>query len=147
MIKAVHIDRKKLFELTEYGEDQAARLGLKVSKDRNQGLEHRYFIEQVKALYLAAGWFPFKEKADIDLVIEKVGRVLAIEVETGKNKSEQTQKNLEKLVRFTADRKIIIAANEAALAKVRRLMADLTLPGVGAIEVVMARDFLKNPPE
>ena len=58
------------------------------------------------------GWFPFKEKSDIDLVIEKEDKTIAIEVETGKNKPEQTQKNFEKLLKFNADIKFVIATND-----------------------------------
>ncbi len=147
LIEVVSIERKKLFELTEYGQEQAQRLGLKFPREKNQGLEHRYFIERIKALYLECGWFPFKEKADIDLVLEKGDRVLAIELETGKNKAEQTEKNAQKLSLFEADRKIMLAASDLAWAKIRRVMGASAIPHPETIEVLMARDFIKNIPE
>ena len=104
-------------------------------------------MEQIKALYLAEGWFTFKEKSDIDLVLEKPGRIMALEIETGKNKPEQTQKNIEKLIKFDADTKLIICANEMALAKSKTILAGMNVPGTDAIQIVMARDFLKSLPE
>ena len=68
------IDKKKLFELTEKGRDRLQKLGYKVdSKERNQGVEHRYYVEKIREIFAPSGWFPFKEKSDIDLVIEKGG--------------------------------------------------------------------------
>ena len=48
IIRPVVIDRKKLFELTEQGEKIIAELGLKIKKDKNQSITHRYFIEKIK---------------------------------------------------------------------------------------------------
>ena len=144
LIAAVHIERKKLFELTGEGEIQAHKLGLKISKEKNQGLEHRYYLDQIKQQYLKNGWFTFKEKSDIDLVLEKDDQVVALEIETGKNKPEQTQKNIMKLIKFTANSKLILATNEVALAKSKTLLADTRLSGANDIKVVLARDYLKS---
>jgi len=147
VISPVIVDKKKLFELTERGKENLQRLGYKIdSKDKNQGLEHRYFIEKIREVFIPGGWFPFKEKSDIDLVIEKRDKVIAIEIETGKNKTEQTRKNIEKLLKFKAGQKFILPTNETALVKTKNLFSEINLPGQEAIQIIPVKDFLKIPP-
>ena len=147
IITPIIIDKKKLFELTEKGAEYLKKVGRKIdSKERNQTVEHRYFIEKIRGIFAPNGWFPFKEKSEIDLVIEKENKSIAIEVETGKNKPEQTQKNFEKLLRFNADTKLIIATNDIGLAKIKNLLSGLDLPNKDSVQIVHIRDFLKTPP-
>ena len=147
IVASLTIDKKKLFDLTEKGRDRLQKLGHKVdSKERNQGVEHRYYVEKIRDVFARCGWFPFKEKSDIDLVIEKEDKTIAIEIETGKNKPEQTQKNVEKLLKFNASPKFIIATNDTALAKLKNLVSGLDLPQKDSIQTVHIRDFLKAPP-
>jgi len=147
IITPVIIDKKKLFELTERGDDCLKKLGRKIdSRERNQGLEHRYFLEKIRQGKLPNNWFPFKEKADIDLVLEKEEIIIAIEIETGKNKPEQTIKNLEKLIKFKADQKFMVPTNDEAFIKIKNLVPDLKLPDKDSIQIIHIRDLLKNLP-
>jgi len=147
MMVSLFIDKKKLFELTEKGKERLQKLSFKVdSGDKNQGFEHRYFTQKIREVSLPQGWFPFKEKSEIDLVIEKGDKIIGIEIETGKNKPEQTRKNVEKVVKFSASPKFIIATNDTALAKIKNLAPGLDLPGKDSIQITHIRDFLKAPP-
>jgi hypothetical protein len=147
IIISLTIDKKKLFELTETGKERLQKLGYKVdSKERNQGVEHRYFVEKIRDVFARCGWFPFKEKSDIDLVIEKEDKVIAIEIETGKNKPEQTIKNIEKLIKYQADEKFILCTNDTALIKIKTLLSELKLPDKESIQIIHIRDFQKVPP-
>ena len=147
IIASIVIDKKKLFELTDRGTEILQKSGHKIdSRERNQTVEHRYYIEKIRGIFAPNGWFPFKEKSDIDLIIEKGDEVIAIEVETGKNKPEQTQKNFEKLLKFSANIKFIIAANDTALIKIKDLVSGLDLPDKDSIQILHIRDFLKAPP-
>ena len=147
IISPVIIDKRKLFELTERGEDCLQRVGFKIQqKEKNQGLEHRYFIEKIREIFIPRGWFPFKEKSDIDLVIEKGDKVIAIEIETGKNKTEQTHKNIEKLLKFKADQRFILPTNDTALVKIKNLFSELKLPDQESILIIPVKEFLKAPP-
>ena len=144
IITSTTIDRKKLIEFTEKGKERLKKLGYKIdSHDGGQGLEHRYFVERVRQIFLTAGWFPFKEKSDIDLVIEKEDKVIAIEIETGKNNQEQLKRNIDKLVRFNGSEKFILATNGIAIAKVRGLAEELSQD---SIQILPIHDFLKLPP-
>jgi len=147
VISPVIVDKRKLFELTDRGKESLQRLGYKTdSKDKNQGLEHRYFIEKIREVFIPKGWFPYKEKSDIDLVIEKGDKVIAVEIETGKNKPEQTKKNIGKLLKFKAGQKFILPTNETALVKTENLFSETNLPGQEAIQIIHVKDFLKIPP-
>jgi hypothetical protein len=145
IIRSVVLERRKLFELTEKGEECLARLGLKVHKDKNQGIEHRYFVEKIKWMLEKKGWTVFKEKSDIDLVAQKKSRALAVEVETGKNNSDQIQKNIEKLTHFlSADHKFIIATNDKANLKIQNLISKLG--SSESLQLYPVKEFVKNPP-
>ena len=146
IIISTTIDRKKLIEFTEKGKERLRKLGYKTdSSDGSQGLEHRYFVERIRQLFITAGWFPFKEKSDIDLVIEKEDKILAIEIETGRNNQGQMKKNIDKLIQFNATGKFVLATNGVALAKVRGLAEELSLQH-DSIQILPVNDFLKNPP-
>ena len=140
IIRPVVINRRKLFELTEKGEKHLTQMGLKVEKDKNQSIEHRYYVEKIKHLLEKNRWTVFKEKDDIDLVARKDNRSVCIEVETGKNKSDQTQKNNEKLMGFSADQRFIVATNEAAFIKIKKLNPPKS------IQIYPAKDFIKDLP-
>ena len=145
VITPVTVDRKKLFEVTKSGAETLSNIGIKVERDGNQGLEHRYFLEQVRQSFLQKGWFTYKEKHDIDLVLEKDDRVIAMEFETGKNNPDQTRKNIEKLIKFVlADERFIIATNPIALQKSKALLSASRLPDKDSIQVTLARDLLKS---
>jgi len=147
IITPLTVDKKKLFELTERGDDCLKKLGGKIdSKERSQGLEHRYFLEKIRQAKLPDAWFPFKEKADIDLVLEKEDKVIAVEIETGKNKPEQTIKNFEKLIKFKADQKFMVPTNDEAFIKIKSLTSELKLPDKESIQIIHIRDLPKSLP-
>jgi hypothetical protein len=144
IIRPVVIDRKKLFELTEQGEKIIAELGLKIKKHKNQSIEHRYYIEMIKKLLEKRGWTVFKEKSDIDLVAHMDDKTVAIEVETGKNNADQIEKNMEKLVKFPAADKFILATNESANVKVKSFISEIG--PYKSLQLYPVREFIKNPP-
>ena len=71
------------------------------------------------------GWAVEKEKDDIDLVAKSNGRVVAIEVETGRNNRSQIQKNIEKLIGFEAALKLVITTNKEAFSKIQALLKEI----------------------
>ena len=100
LIIPVTIDGNRLYEITQSGKK---KLGRKVTHQGRGGLEHRYFVEKIKAHYLDNEGFTYLEKDDLDLVIETVSTTMAIQVETGKS---DVQGNLIKLGRSKADHKV-----------------------------------------
>jgi hypothetical protein len=144
IIRPAVIDRKKLFELTEQGEKIIAEVGLKIKKDKNQSITHRYFIEKVKKLLVKGGWTVFKEKFDLDLVAQMDDKTVAIEVETGKNNTDQIEKNIGKLVQFEAADRFILTTNESATIKIQNLISQIG-PSE-SLHLYPIKEFIKNPP-
>ena len=140
LLKPVTIDGKKLFDLTLKGRQA---LGKKYSLAGRGGLEHRYYVEQIKAHYLKNEGFTFLEKDDIDLVVESYDHRLAVQVETGKS---DMQGNIIKLGKYPADHKYMIATNPETETKLKEMLRDLLVPDRENIKVSLAKDFLSDPP-
>jgi hypothetical protein len=117
---------------------------LKIKKDKNQSITHRYFIEKIKSLLEKSGWTVFKEKSDIDLVAQMDDKTVAIEVETGKNNTDQIEKNVGKLVQFPAADKFILATNDNAKIKIKNLISKMGFSG--SLHLYSIKEFIKNPP-
>ena len=141
LIKPQTVDGLKLYDLTAKGKDI---LGQKDPLQGRGGLEHRYWVEQIKTHYLKNEGFTFLEKEDIDLVIETYDQTLAVQVETGKSNLES---NLWKLARFKADHKFMIAANPETELKLKELFYSLQVPDKESIQIQTAKSFLKSPPQ
>jgi hypothetical protein len=140
LIMALTIDGNRLYELSANGKKI---LGKKVSLKGRGGLEHRYYIEKIKAHYLANEGFTFVEKDDVDLVVETIEKKLAIEVETGKS---DIQANLTKLGRYAADYKYVVTTNPETEIRTKEMLKDLLVPDKENIRVLFVKDFLNNPP-
>ena len=117
---------------------------MKIKKDKNQSITHRYFIEKIKSLLEKSGWTVFKEKFDLDLVAQKDDKTVAIEVETGKNNIDQIEKNIRKLVQYAATDRFILATNESATIKIQNLISQIG-PSE-SLHLYPIKEFIKNPP-
>jgi hypothetical protein len=147
VITPVIVDKKKLFELTDAGKDCVQRVGFKILyQDKSQGLEHRYFTEKIKEALISRGWTPYKEKSDIDLVIEKEDKTIVIEIETGKNKKDQIKKNIKKLQNYQAAQRLVLATNDPAFVTITNLFSELSAPERESIQIIHIREFLKALP-
>ena len=63
IVASLTIDKKKLFDLTEKGRDRLQKLGHKVdSKERNQGVEHRYYVEKIRDVFAPLWLVPLQGK-------------------------------------------------------------------------------------
>jgi hypothetical protein len=134
------IDGHRLYELSAKGKKS---LGKKVSLNGRGGLEHRYYIEKIKAHYLSNDGFTFLEKDDIDLVVETIEKRLAVQVETGKS---DLQGNLTKLATYPADLKYVATTNPETEIKVKEMLNNLLIPDKGKIQILFVKDFLNHPP-
>ena len=140
LIVPLTIDSQRLYELTPKGREI---LGRKASHKGRGGLEHRYFIEKIREYYLNQQGFAFLEKDDIDLVIHKGDKTLAIQMETGKS---DIHANLLKLGRYKVDHKYCLATNREAELLVRDILKNNFLPDRENIQVAFVKDFLQSPP-
>ena len=140
LVTPITIDGQKLYELTAEGR---TALGKPLPHSGRGGLEHRYFVENIRHHYLQNEGFASVEKDDIDLVIETYGKRMAIQVETGKS---DIQGNLTKLGRYKADLKYMLTTNPEAEVRVKKALQELLIPDREEIKVLSVKDFLANPP-
>ena len=140
LINPVTVDGNRLYELTQNGKKT---LGKKMPQRGRGGLEHRYYLEKIKAHYLQNDGLTFVEKDDIDLVVDTIEKTMAIQMETGKS---DIQANLTRLGRYKADLKYTVATNRETEIRIKEMLKDLLVPDKENIRVLFAKDFLENPP-
>jgi hypothetical protein len=140
LIIPVTIDGNRLYEITHAGRK---KLGEKFNQRGRGGLEHRYYVDKIKAHYLDQEGFTYLEKDDLDLVVETVCTTIAIQVETGKSNMKG---NLVKLNQFKADQKIVVATNKETELKIKNMVAELQELNHDDLQVFFVKDFLKDPP-
>ena len=140
LIVPLTIEGNRLYEVTLTGREV---LGRKAFHKGRGGLEHRYYIEKIKEHYLAREGFTFIEKDNIDIVIDKVDKTMAIQLETGKS---DIHGNLMKICRYKADLKYVLATNRETEVRLRDILKEYFLPDRENIQVVYVKDFLQAPP-
>ena len=146
-IKPVNVDRKKLFELTPQAQDYLAGLGYKLDlSHKSQGLEHRYFVDQITRTLSKQGWQVTPEKNGLDLVAIRNQQSLAMEIETGSNNQVQYAKNLSKLLTAKVTDRFILATNQDAMNKSQAALSQLDAQDAALIKILQVKAFLKHPP-
>ena len=126
-----------LMDFTQKGRSLVNRWGA-VHKVRG-GVEHNFWLDQIKELYKKQQGFTLLEKDNIDLVVISLKgnkeTITAIQVETGKSNMKH---NIDRLKQYRADHKFIIATNRQTALKLKNLndCADITDCHV--------KDFLKS---
>ena len=134
LIKTVHVDRRKLFELTEEGREAALKASLSLpGKHGRGGIEHDYWVAQTIRFLRKLEFQPVMEFSGIDLVDLKSG--LAIEIETGKS---DIKKNLVKLEKTNVSHPYVLATRKQVVPKI----IDLAIKHP-SIKVLFIKDFLK----
>lgn len=116
-----------LLKLTRKGKDIAAQLGEKIKwSRRNGGMQHRYWRNKLAEHFRQKGWkatieYPIGEGKTIDVLIEKQGRKIPIEVETG---STDPSHNIKKDLEAGFDYVIVAATNRDAMARMQSKIAQ-----------------------
>lgn len=142
-LEPVQVDRKKLFQLTQIAREFLKARNIPIPSQARGGLEHNYWLERIKEHFKSREGFPFKEKDDIDLVVEHYDSTTLVQVETGKS---NIKKNIQTILNHEADQRIMIATNQSAELKIRTALGSLPLMGKEKIQVYSARDFLAQNP-
>lgn len=106
-----------LYQLTEGGRNTCSLLGLKFAPLARESLEHRYWVWQAAAYYKKQGYeitfeYAVKGNGKIDILAEKPGERIAIEIETGKSSPLDNLKNAKKA---SIDKFIFVSTSPAAV--------------------------------
>jgi len=113
-----------LCQLTDHGRSVAESLGIDPGPRPRASLEHSYWVNRVAEQLGKRGYeitleYHIEGDGDVDLVIERPGERIAIEVETGKS---DIQANLEKLQGAGFDRIIFVATSSAAVSACQKVI-------------------------
>ena len=112
-----------LLELTESGAVLASHHGLEVPPAPVESLEHRYWVRRMGQQFENDGYevsyeYALPDGGHVDVWAERVGRRVAIEVETGKSDIDA---NITKLSKVDIDQVIVLATSPAAMAACQRV--------------------------
>ena len=129
-LKPVRIPTKTgkllLLEPTQQGKEILKDLGIKPSNNRHGGVEHEYWRMKTANHYKEQGYkiqyeYPLSNGKTVDLVAEKDGKKIAIEIETGKSNAEE---NIRKCLESGLFEKVVcVATNEKVEKQVKERVA------------------------
>ena len=113
-----------LYQLTDFGRSLCASVNIDPGPKPQESLEHRYWIKRAAEHFERKGYeitkeHPIKGNGAIDILAEKPGNRIAIEVETGKS---DIKANLSKVGDAGFDRIFLIATSPAAVSACSRAM-------------------------
>ena len=114
-----------LLDITQPGWEQLKGLGLKKFAERcNEGLEHRFWKDKIAELFRKDGYNVLIEEpvnGFTDIIIEKNGIQVAIEIETGKSDwKKNVEKNFKKKLRAV----VIVATNQDCLMRIKNQLSE-----------------------
>ena len=106
-----------LYQLTDPGRSVCSSAGIKPGPRPRESLEHAFWVNRAVRHFQTKGYdvsceHPVKGNGAIDLLAEKPGQRIAIEVETGKS---DIKGNLNKIKKAGFDRIILVATSPAAV--------------------------------
>jgi len=145
IIEAVSIATRSgqviLYQLTEWGRSLGTAQGIDPGKRSRESLVHRYWVNQAKAYFEKKGLevtceHRIKGNGFVDLMAERPGERIAVEVETGKS---DIKANLEKIGKGRFDRVILVATSPEAVSACTRAVGDMAASR--AVEVLTWLDI------
>ena len=106
-----------LYQLTDFGRSLCASVNIDLGPNPPESLEHRYWVKKAAEHFERKGYeitreHPIKGNGAVDLLAEKPGERIVIEVETGKS---DIKANLSKVPADEFSRVILIATSPSAI--------------------------------
>jgi Holliday junction resolvase-like predicted endonuclease len=132
-----------LYQLTDWGRTCCESTGLDPGPKPIESLEHRYWVQQVAATYEKQGYtitreYPVKGNGAIDLVAEKPGEKVAIEVETGKSNIPE---NLKNAVKADMNSIVLLATSATAVTACQKALDACNLPDKASAKLLTWLDM------
>jgi hypothetical protein len=132
-----------LYELTDWGQTTCRQLGLDSGPVPRASLEHRYWVQRVTELFESQGYDVSHEHqvpgdGAVDLLAQRPGEQIAIEVETGKS---DVAGNLAKLKKAHFDRIILVATSAAAASTCQSAIGEADQNDTPPIQLLTWLDF------
>jgi len=132
LIEAVPIATRSgqivLYQLTSDGRKVCNALGIDPGARRRVSLEHSYWVMKVEELFETKGYgvareYAVKGNGTVDLLAERPGECVAVEIETGKS---DIKENLVKLRGKGFDRVIVVATSPSAVSACQRIIGNVS---------------------
>ena len=106
-----------LYQLTKTGRELCTTLQIDPGPYLRESLEHRYWVKKAADYYKGKGYeitfeHPVKDNGMIDILAQRVGERIAIEVETGKS---STLTNLKNAKKAKVDKLVFVATSPSAV--------------------------------
>ena len=147
IIKAVTIATRSgqvvLYELTDFGRTvcSSAHIGIKAKPCESLG--HRYWVRQAAKYFEKRGYdvkqeHPVKGNGAIDILAERGGRKVAVEVETGKS---NIKANLDKIKDAGFDRIVFVATSPTAITACQRAIEAVEYSDADTTELLTWLDI------
>ena len=113
-----------LYQLTDFGRTICKSNGIDPGPKNRESLEHRYWIQRTARFFEKKGYdvsceHPVKGNGAIDVLAERPGEKVAVEVETGKS---NIKANLNKIGKAGFDRIILVATSATAVSSCQKVI-------------------------
>lgn len=127
-----------LYQLTDHGRSVCTDLGIDPGDVPRASLEHRYWVMRAAGHFESQGYDVAQEQhipgdGAVDLLAERPGERVAIEVETGKS---DIKANLAKLRNAGFDRAVFVATSPAAVSACQRAVQDAAAEREPTVELL-----------
>jgi len=116
-----------LYELTDLGRQVCAAESIEAGSPPRESLEHRFWVRKTaehfeKRSYEVKREHPIRGNGAIDILAQRPGERVAVEVETGKS---DIRANLSKVADAGFDRVVLVATSPAAVGSCQKAVNDL----------------------
>jgi hypothetical protein len=127
-----------LYQLTDYGRTCCSQVGIDPGSPARASLEHSYWVMKAKQYLENQGYEVTVERSvkgngTVDLLAERPGERVAVEVETGKS---DIKENLEKLRDRGFDKIVFVATSPAAVGACQKVLVAMDGPNSPPVELL-----------
>ena len=116
-----------LYQLTDFGRTACSSIGIEPGTKSRESLEHRFWINRTAKHFEKKGYevtyeHPVKGNGAIDILAQKPGVKIAIEIETGKS---DIKSNLQNILKGNFDQTILVATTGIAVETCQRVIDSM----------------------
>jgi len=117
-----------LYQLTDFGRSMCSSIGIDPGSRQRESLEHRYWVRKAANQFEKKGYEITMEhriegNGAVDILAERPGERVAIEVETGKS---DIRTNLSNVQKGSFDRVVLVATCPSAVTQCQKAMNDMS---------------------
>jgi len=132
-----------LYELTDFGRSVCSATHIETGSKPRESLEHRYWVRQTSQYFEKRGYeitceHPVKGNGAIDILAQRAGERIAVEVETGKS---NIKANLDKIKDAGFDRIVFVATSATAVCACQKAIEEVKHGDSDATELLTWLDI------